>query len=394
MPVAKPAFDDLPLDPAGPPGNAWGLFGPNDQCGMLNLLTPERTSAAVREVVDGVRISTDWALDRISTPAFNRAPFAQTISNKAPASVNDDILHFNTQTSSQWDGLRHYGYQKEQLYFNGRTLDDLLTSKVNGIHGRPNRHPIPGKMPMLTTSVAWVEKGGIIGRGVLLDYAAWAEANNVSLKPFTSQSITVAVLDEVAKAQGTELKPGDILLIRSGWGRGYAQLSQEEITALANAPFPPAIGLESSEATLRWLWDKEIAAAAGDMPSLEAWPCQDTKYWLHEWLLAGWGLPIGEMFDLEQLSEECRTRHRWSFFFSSVPLKVSHCSAAECKAQIVDVFLVSLGARRCSKSTQRGRYLVALVVPRLALQSGRVLNGLVAAMEQEAICVADTTAFP
>ncbi|PWY88882.1 hypothetical protein BO94DRAFT_464511 [Aspergillus sclerotioniger CBS 115572] len=303
MPFEKPAFDDLPLDKTGPPGNAWGLFGPNDQCGMLNLLTSERTSAAAREIIDGVRISTDWALDRITTPAFDRAPFAQTISNKAPASVNDDILQFNTQTSSQWDGLRHYGYQKEQLYFNGRTLDDLLTSKVNGIH-------------------AWVENGGIVGRGVLLDYAAWAEANNVPLQAFTPQSITVAVLDEIAKAQGTELKPGDILLIRSGWGRGYAQLSQEEITALANAPLPPAIGLESSEATLRWLWHKEFAAAAGDMPSLEAWPCQDTKYWLHEWLLAGWGLPIGEMFDLEQLSEECRKRQRWSFFFSSVPLKV------------------------------------------------------------------------
>ncbi|RAK95925.1 uncharacterized protein BO80DRAFT_418002 [Aspergillus ibericus CBS 121593] len=303
MSFEKPSFDDLPLDKTGPPGNAWGLFGPNDQCGMLNLLTPERTSAAAREIIDGVRISTDWALDRISTPAFDRAPFAQTIHNKAPRSVNDDVLQFNTQTSTQWDGLRHYGYQKERLYFNGRTLEDLLTTKVNGIH-------------------AWVEKGGIIGRGVLLDYVAWAEANNVPLKPFTPQSITVAVLDEIAKAQGTELKTGDILFLRSGWGRGYAQLSQEEITDLANTPSPPAIGLESSEATLRWLWDKGFAAAAGDMPSLEAWPCQDPNYFLHEWLLAGWGLPIGEMFDLEQLSEECQKRKRWSFFFSSVPLKV------------------------------------------------------------------------
>lgn len=58
------------------------------------------------------------------------------------------------------------------------------------------------------------------------------------------------------------------------------------------------------------------------MPSMEAWPCQDKRFWLHEWLLAGWGMPIGELFDLERLSEVCRGEGRWSFFFSSVPLKV------------------------------------------------------------------------
>ena len=58
------------------------------------------------------------------------------------------------------------------------------------------------------------------------------------------------------------------------------------------------------------------------MPSFEAWPCQNQEFWLHEWLLAGWGLPIGELFDLEKLGEECKKRGRWSFFFSSVPLKV------------------------------------------------------------------------
>lgn len=56
---------------------------------------------------------------------------------------------------------------------------------------------------------------------------------------------------------------------------------------------------------------------------MEAWPCQNPQYMLHEWLLAGWGLPIGELFDLEKLSEECKKYKKWSFFFSSVPLKVS-----------------------------------------------------------------------
>jgi len=48
----------------------------------------------------------------------------------------------------------------------------------------------------------------------------------------------------------------------------------------------------------------------------------DGKWVLHEWLLAGWGCPIGELFDLEELSVRCRELGRWSFFLSSVPLKV------------------------------------------------------------------------
>lgn len=74
---------------------------------------------------------------------------------------------------------------------------------------------------------------------------------------------------------------------------------------------------------VRWLWDKSPAALVGDHPSMEAWPVQDPEYCLHEWLLAGWGMPLGELFDLERLSEECKKKGRWSFFFTSMPLKVS-----------------------------------------------------------------------
>ena len=44
---------------------------------------------------------------------------------------------------------------------------------------------------------------------------------------------------------------------------------------------------------------------------------------LHQWLLGGWGMPIGGMFDLEELAKHCHECGRRSFFLSSVPLKVS-----------------------------------------------------------------------
>jgi len=135
MSFMRPSFDSLPCDKNGPHGNAWGVFGEKDELGMLNLLTPATTSSAAQEIVSGVRVSIDWPLNRISEPMFGRAQFSHDIKNKAPRSVNDDTLKFNTQISSQWDGLRHYGYQKEALWYNRRTLQDIMATKQNGIHG-------------------------------------------------------------------------------------------------------------------------------------------------------------------------------------------------------------------------------------------------------------------
>ena len=54
---------------------------------------------------------------------------------KAPRIVNDDVWTFNSQSSSQWDGLRHFGYQKEAKFYNGVTLDDIHGSKGGDING-------------------------------------------------------------------------------------------------------------------------------------------------------------------------------------------------------------------------------------------------------------------
>jgi hypothetical protein len=104
-----PFFDKLPLQKNGPRGNAWRLFGDGDELGMLNRLTPENTIAAAKEIVHGIRVSTDWCLDQSTFPSFGRGPFEQKIHHRAPRAVNDDILIFNTQSSSQWDGFRHFG---------------------------------------------------------------------------------------------------------------------------------------------------------------------------------------------------------------------------------------------------------------------------------------------
>jgi hypothetical protein len=116
-----------------------------------------------------------------------------------------------------------------------------------------------------------------------------------------------------------------------------------------------AIGVEAGEEMLRLIWESEFSAVAGDMPAFEALPFQSTTHWMHEWLLAGWGLPIGELFDLEKLAVECKPHNKWSFFFSSVPLKVSPVSISVNRAN-----LISSGSWRCCESTKRACNPVAL----------------------------------
>lgn len=95
------------------------------------------------------------------------------------------------------------------------------------------------------------------------------------------------------------------------------------------------MGVEPTEEILEWLWGNQFAAVAGDSPSFERSPVGRGEneddvpppVVLHQWLLGGWGMPIGEMFDLEALAKHCRDCGRWSFFLSSVPLKVSKDSS-------------------------------------------------------------------
>jgi hypothetical protein len=129
-----PPFEALPLRKDGPRGNAWGLFGEDDQNGMLNLLTSDNTVQASREIKDGTRVSTDWTLTSMSPPSFGRPPLKHTIKHLAPLIVDDEIS-FNTQSSSQWDGFRHFGFQREGKFYNGKTQQDLEANTLNGIQG-------------------------------------------------------------------------------------------------------------------------------------------------------------------------------------------------------------------------------------------------------------------
>jgi hypothetical protein len=75
---------------------------------------------------------------------------------------------------------------------------------------------------------------GICGRGVLLDVVSYYTKNGGPLPydPWTTHSLTVPVLEAVAKAQGVEFRNGDILILRVGFIQKYARVSQSDRDAL------------------------------------------------------------------------------------------------------------------------------------------------------------------
>lgn len=161
---------------------------------------------------------------------------------------------------------------------------------------------------------------GIVGRGVLLDYHTWREKNGISHSAFERGSIELEHLKACARDQGTEIKFGDIVMVRSGYMVSYMSKTREELQALSKVVPPNLAGVEQSEEMLQWIWEN-FSAVAGDHPAWECYPSQ--KDWsLHEVLLGGWGMPIGEMFDLEALTKKCQELGRYSFFVTSEPCNV------------------------------------------------------------------------
>lgn len=178
----------------------------SDSLTALNLLTSSVVQAASREIQSGDHIQLDWPLHNVQFPGFGRKEFSQKKID-LNASLNfkamDDELYINTQSGSQWDSLKHFAHQKTGRYYNGLTHEEAVVTDTNGIHN-------------------WCERGGIVGRGVLVDWLGWYEEHRGKApSPVTRYEILAEELDAALEWQGTTTRPGDILLIRSGYVRWH-----------------------------------------------------------------------------------------------------------------------------------------------------------------------------
>lgn len=301
-----PSYDDLPVRPGAPPGSSWGLWGDDDRLGCLNLLTPERVLAAVATVRRGAVFALNLELDLPDPPLFGRAPFTHQVLGTGG---HDDIVTFNTQSSSQWDGFRHI--RSHHGYYNGL---------ADGDHGVDH----------------WAARG-VAGRAVLADVSRWREQQSRRLRPDEPDPISVDDLEATLAWHGVDPAPGDVLLVRTGWLSWYRTLDGPSRRAVAEDLRAP--GLAPGEATARYLWDHHYAAVAADNPAVEVWPmapgltaderkalradpARAAEAFVHLRLLPLLGLPLGELWDLDALAADCAADGVYSGLFTSAPLRV------------------------------------------------------------------------
>ncbi len=302
-----PPFRELPQVGHSGERQAWEVFGAGDQLGTVNLLTPERVKQAAGLVRTGRVINLSLPLNfPITLYGGFRTGYRHHIEVNR-GGRDDYVDNFAMQGSSQWDSLRHIRY-REFGYYGGRQDEQVDDNAELGIEH-------------------WA-RHGIVGRGVLLDAARYMEHQGSPLDATRRFAMDGPFLERVAQAQQVRVQAGDIVLLRTGWLAWYGELDEAGREALRGTLHPgedgmACPGLDATQKTAAWLWDHQIAAMAADNVALEALPVDaKTGGFQHRRLIALQGMPIGEVWDLEELARDCAQDGVYEFFLVSVPLNL------------------------------------------------------------------------
>lgn len=304
-PETLPSYAQLPEAAAGG-RSAWHLFGADD-VGLFNLQTPARVAAAAQLVRKGSVFALNAPMDIIDPPMFKRRlPRRESIVALNGGALDDVVQDFYPQGSSQWDALGHVAYEPG-VFYNGTGDDEV-------VHGGRN------------TIDHWARRG-IAGRAVLLDAEAVLAARYRAYHPAASWEITPDHLEECREAAGVTFRPGDVVLLNTGFLRWYQQQSLEVRRDIAPRDQLTAAGLAHTEDVAAYLWDNHVVAVAGDNPALEVWPPDERPEsapfgYLHRILIAQLGLAIGELWRLQDVVDDCRADGVYEMLLVSAPLNL------------------------------------------------------------------------
>ncbi|MPY55711.1 cyclase family protein [Streptomyces spongiae] len=284
-------------------------FGPSDQIGMLNLMTDESRAAAWADADPTTMydLSVDYHVGMPSWAGLGDPTYQIWMSHTPQGSVNENVLGVGaeqnrhvtysadciamfTHTGTHLDALNHFG------------LDGMIWNEVRADQELGSRH--------------WLKAGAeqlppVIARGVLLDVAA---AAGVDVLP-DSHRITADELRSVIERQGTEIRQGDVVLVRTGrmrlWHDNRRYLHNEA-------------GLDREAAAL--LAEAGAMIIGADNVALEVMPSVDPDNWhpVHTYLLGECGIPIMENAYLEDISEA----GLWEFVMFGAGLRLRGATAA------------------------------------------------------------------
>ena len=149
----------------------------------------------------------------------------------------------------------------------------------------------------------------IVRRGSLLDVAGQAGADPLP----ADFEIAPAHLDRIATAQGLDIQRGDVVLLRTGWGRHFHDAAK--FISEVRGPGPALPGAE-------WLSRRGVFAAGSDTVAFEKVP--DANMPVHVHLLVESGIHIIECLNLEELAAAGVRQ----FLLVAAPLKIRGATGA------------------------------------------------------------------
>jgi len=157
------------------------------------------------------------------------------------------------------------------------------------------------------------ERGLITTRGVLLDVAHYRRVKYLPPKTVISPED----LEEVAKAQGVSVEAGDVVIVRTGWRVNFLETRDGEAWTINS----PGLSWRCAE----WLHDKQAAAVASDNIAVEAFTpeFEDAALVFHLLTIRDMGMMLGEIWDLEELSQDCAQDGAYAFLLAAQPLRFS-----------------------------------------------------------------------
>jgi kynurenine formamidase len=280
----------------------WGRWGPDDDHGTLNYITPERVAAAAASVRSGRTVSMAIPINKQAGPD-NPQPAYHFMTRMHDVLVSESGLSFGMcflglashgECHTHIDAPNHIAW-KGQLY-NGKPASTLTSLGSDW-----------GGVDTFAT--------GIVGRGVLLDAAAYRGV--AWLEP--GDAVNRAELEQIEQRQGVRLGEGDILVFRTGHHARRLALGPW------NTDYPPVGEGKAGLAvdTIPWMHERRIAAFLPDgdgetIPSnVERMPNP-----IHPLQMTAMGMCISDSLQLEELAEACRDEGRWEFMVVGLPLRL------------------------------------------------------------------------
>ncbi len=291
---SKAVQEETPIGPRWWPSE----WGPTDQRGAANRLTPERVKAASSLIKDG-KVYSLGRLYEHGMPLPGKRHFSLTIPGSptgGPSGKNQGVYHDDLfsgeigQIGTQLDGLGHVGVRigADDYFYNGYRRSQFGTAYGLEKLGIEN-------------------VGVFFTRGVLLDIAKSRGVARMKV----GEVITPQDLEAAAQAQKVEIKEGDVVLIRTGHG----QLWMNDNAAFSAGE--PGIGVEAAT----WLANHKIVLVGSDTWATEVVPPEDPErpFPVHLLLLVRAGIYNIENLDLEGLAKD--DVHEFAFIFAPLRLK-------------------------------------------------------------------------